>query len=98
LDETERRARLLEGMILGHLSNLTNHVTQKESHQALVALRAKHREVFTRPSLYQGVARLLATYSVRLPARRFILFDLFERVDQFAENLSLFDTPLLPRV
>ena len=35
------RATLLEGMILGYVSNLSNHVTQKSSHAALVALKQR---------------------------------------------------------
>ena len=95
-DEIKLRLTYLEGLILNHISNLSNHVSQKESHAALVSLRAKHNALFNSPHLFFEVIRLLTCNSFRLSARRFVLFDIFENVEFSLETLDVFNEKLLP--
>ena len=88
---------LAEGteVILSHLSNLCNHVTQKASLQALRAMKAAphHAHLFTQPLLLFETFKLLACYSFKLPARRFLFFDLFANVSFNMHTITQFDEP-----
>ena len=79
--------------ILTHISNLCNHVTQKSSLQTLRTLRQnpQHNALFTHPALLFETLKLLATYSYHLPARRFLLFDLFSGVVFTPQSMATFD-------
>merc|ERR1719273_2076941 len=68
--------------ILGHISNLCNHVTQKSSLQALRQIRSDplYKPLFSSTLLLFETLKLLASYKYKLPARRFILSDLFNSV------------------
>jgi hypothetical protein len=84
-------------MVLGYVSNLSNHVTQKSSHTALVSLKQRHPDVFRSARVYLETCRLLALYTFRLPARRFVLFELFDELTLAPDDLhKWFDGPLLP--
>jgi hypothetical protein len=81
-------------LILGHVSNLGNHVTQKASLGVLRRLRNKpaYQQFFKSPVLLLEAMKLISSYGFRLPARRFILFDLFSQVEFTAESIRAFDT------
>jgi len=91
--KTGDKMELLAEEILGHLSNLCNHVTQKNSLTDLRALHEEHRDVFRSPSLFFETFKMLTSYTYRLPARRFILFDLFNHITFDASTMSMFDQP-----
>jgi hypothetical protein len=78
-------------LILGHISNLCNHVTQKGSLQSLRTLRGQYKDVFTSTHLLFETMKMLASYTYRLPALRFILFDLFNIVEFNAQSMAAFD-------
>jgi rapamycin-insensitive companion of mTOR len=78
-------------VILGHISNLGNNVTQKASHSALQKLRQRYAPFFQSASLMCDAAKMLSSYSFHLPARRFIWFDLFDGVDLSESGISAFD-------
>lgn len=86
-----------EGMevILSHLSNLCNHVTQKASLQSLRAMKAAphHAHLFAQPLLLFECFKLLSCYSYKLPARRFLFFDLFANVSFNMHTIAQFDEP-----
>jgi len=89
--KTGDKMEMLAEEILGHLSNLCNHVTQKNSLTDLRALHEKHRDIFRSPSLFFETFKMLTSYTYRLPARRFILFDLFNHITFDANTMSIFD-------
>lgn len=80
-------------VVLGHISNLCNHVTQKSSLQALRTMRAdrKNRAIFSSPTMLFETFKLLSSYTYRLPARRFILFDLFTWIEFDDFTMLTFD-------
>lgn len=80
-------------MILSHISNLCNHVTQKTSLQALRQMRISsvHSAAFTSTTTLFETYKLLCCYSYRLPARRFLFFDLFTSVQFTPETMKKFD-------
>ena len=80
-------------VILSHLSNLCNHVTQKNSLQALRTMKAQphHAHFFTSPLLLFETYKLLQTYNYKLPARRFLFFDLFGSVAFNMHTIAPFD-------
>jgi len=86
---------LSEGIevILSHLSNLCNHVTQKASLTALRAMKAQphHAHLFAQPLLLFETFKLLSSYSYKLPARRFLFFDLFAQVTFNMHTIAQFD-------
>ena len=89
-----------EETVLAHVSALCNNVTQKSSGGALHKLRQKKPTVFTNPVLLRECSKLLIAYNFKLPARRFVLFNLFDTclldastMDVWNESLS---TPILP--
>ena len=52
--------------------------------------------MFRSARIYLEVARLLVTYTFRLPARRFVLFELFDKVAFTADQLTQwYEQPLL---
>jgi len=95
--EVNEPLSLSEGLevILSHLSNLCNHVTQKASLQSLRAMKAAplHAHLFTQPLLLFETYKLLAAYSYKLPARRFLFFDLFGSVQFNVQSIAQFDAP-----
>ena len=84
-------------VILSHLSNLCNHVTQKNSLQSLRTLNSKPHQAhfFTSPLLLFETFKLLSCYSYKLPARRFLFFDLFGTVAFNMHTIAQFDQPFL---
>lgn len=82
-------------IILGHISNLCNHVTQKSSYQSLRQLQNTCRPLFASHVVWFEACKMLAAYTYRLPARRYILFDLFKSVPFDRRALGLMDRPLL---
>lgn len=87
----------MEGLdvVLSHLSNLCNHVTQKTSLSALRSMKSQvvHAPLFSNPRLLFETYKLLACYSFKLPARRFLLFDLLSGVPFNLQTISTFDQP-----
>ena len=79
--------------VLLHISNLCNYVTQKQSLQSLRSMRSSSAfsSLFTQPPLLLDTMRMLAVYLFRLPARRFLLFDLFGGVAFTEANMQVFD-------
>ena len=69
-----------EETVLAHISSLCNNVTQKSSASALHRLRSMKPSVFSNPLLFRETLKLLNTYQFKLPAKRFILFTLFDQV------------------
>jgi hypothetical protein len=53
-------------LVLGHISNLCNHVTQKSSLQALRNLQRDHRSLFTSTCLFFETLKLLGNIVVTL--------------------------------
>ena len=84
--------------ILLHISNLCNYVTQKPSLQSLRSMRlsSAFAHLFTSPALLLEAMRMLSCYQFRLPARRFLLFDLFGSVVFTEQNMAAFDCQFLP--
>lgn len=80
-------------IILGHITNLCNTVTQKTSLNALRSLRNNYKELFASPVLFAEAMKLLGAYSFRREARRCILFELFSQVRFSQEGLQVFDQP-----
>jgi len=81
------------GVVLGHVSNLCNNVTQKQSHATLTRMRQRYPQYFQSPALLFEAAKLLASYSFHLPPRRFVWFDLFDQVDLSENAILAFDGP-----
>jgi Rapamycin-insensitive companion of mTOR, N-term/Rapamycin-insensitive companion of mTOR, domain 5/Rapamycin-insensitive companion of mTOR RasGEF_N domain/Rapamycin-insensitive companion of mTOR, middle domain len=81
-------------VILGHISNLSNNVTQKSSLQTLRQMRADTRlqHYFSSPAMLYETLKLLNAYTFRLPARRFIMFDLLGRAQFDRKTINYFDT------
>lgn len=96
-DDSLEVLSLSEGLevILSHLSNLCNHVTQKASLQSLRAMKAAphHAHLFAQPLLLFECFKLLSCYSYKLPARRFLFFDLFASVSFNMHTIAQFDEP-----
>lgn len=90
-DKEESQKEALGLVVLGHISNLSNHVTQKSSLQALRTLMRENKALFMSPTLLFETFKLLAAYTFRLPARRFIFFDLFGQVQFEPETMEVFD-------
>lgn len=90
-DKDEKKKEVLGLVVLGHISNLSNHVTQKSSLQSLRTLMRENKALFMSPTLLFETFKLLAAYTFRLPARRFILFDLFGQVQFDHETMEVFD-------
>ena len=84
--------------ILLHISNLCNYVTQSRSLSSLRAMRSSSSfaPLFTSSALLLDAMRMLAVYSFRLPARRFLLFDLFGGVAFTEQSMTVFDGVFLP--
>jgi hypothetical protein len=80
-------------LILGHVSNLCNHVSQRSSLQILRQWKQQYQLLFNSPILFAKVTQLLQMHTFGLPARRFIIFDLFGRV--FAENGKIDVSPYM---
>jgi hypothetical protein len=80
-------------LILGHVSNLCNHVSQRSSLQTLRQWKQQYQLLFNSPILFAKVTQLLQMHTFGLPARRFIIFDLFGRV--FAENGKIDVSPYM---
>ena len=82
--------------ILGYISNVSNKVTQTSAVNSLKELRGAHPQLFQHPLLLREVFKLLENQSYKLPARRFIMFDLFNQTDWKAPYTydSVFDVPL----
>ncbi len=60
------------------------------------SLKSRHPDVFRSARIYLEVSRLLVTYTFRLPARRFVLFELFDKVAFAADQLAQwYEQPLL---
>jgi rapamycin-insensitive companion of mTOR len=78
-------------IILGHISNLGNNVTQKASHAALQKMRQRYANYFQSGALMSQAANLLSSYTFHLPARRFVWFDLFDNVDLSESGITSFD-------
>eukprot|EP00743_Colponemidia_sp_Colp-15_P007761 GILK01008403.1.p1 GENE.GILK01008403.1~~GILK01008403.1.p1 ORF type:complete len:1354 (+),score=260.34 GILK01008403.1:95-4156(+) len=72
--------------ILAAMSNLSNHVMQKAAHGALLKLRQQNGDLFACAEVFQRVHEMLASYTYRLPVRRFV-HDLF---DKTGVDLNLF--------
>ena len=83
--------------VLLHISNLCNYVTQKNSLQSLRSMRSSSAfsALFTSPQLLLDALQMLSCYLFRLPARRFLLFDLFGGVQFTEQNLAVFDGQLV---
>lgn len=79
--------------ILGHISNLSNHVTQRSSLSALKQLKLTHPKLFSEPRLLIKTMKLLDATFFRLPARRFVLFDLFAKTNFSPQDMQAFDSP-----
>jgi hypothetical protein len=79
-------------LVLGHITQLgiSNHVIQRNSLQALRQLRTANKALFEDAVLLYEVMKLLASYAFGLPARRFVLFELFGRV-RLDDSASVFD-------
>jgi hypothetical protein len=84
----------VEGILM-HISNLCNHVTQKASLNSLRAMKAnpRNQQLFSSTQLYFDTLKLMCCYYYRLPARRFLLYDLFSLVQFTPETLRTFDQP-----
>ena len=84
--------------ILLHISNLCNYVTQSRSLSSLRAMRlsSSFQPLFTSSALLMDAMRMLAVYSFRLQARRFLLFDLFGGVTFTEQSMAVFDGVFLP--
>ena len=84
--------------ILLHISNLCNYVTQARSLTSLRAMRlsSSFQPLFASPALLLDAMRMLAVYSFRLQARRFLLFDLFSAVQFTEHSIAVFDGVFLP--
>lgn len=80
-------------IILGHISNLGNNVTQKASHAALQRMRQRYPQYFQSGALMYEASKLMSSYSFHLPPRRFIWFDLFDNVDLSESGIQAFDAP-----
>ena len=79
--------------VLLHISNLCNYVTQKNSLSSLRSMRqsSTFTPLFTSPPLLLDTMKMLGVYLFRLPARRFLLFDLFGSVAFTEQNMAVFD-------
>jgi len=84
--------------ILLHISNLCNYVTQSRSLNSLRAMRqsSSFAPLFASSALLLDAMRMLAVYSFRLQARRFLLFDLFGGVAFTEQSMAVFDGVFLP--
>jgi len=93
--EADRDPNSQGSVVLGHISNLCNHVTQKTSLSALRAMRGEpaNRGLFSSGVLLLETFKLLSSYTYRLPARRFILFDLYTWIQFDKETMAMFDMP-----
>lgn len=80
-------------LVLGHISNLCNHVSQRTSLTILRQWKQQYQLLFNSPILFAKVTQLLQMHTFGLPARRFIIFDLFGRV--FAENSKVDVSPYM---
>jgi hypothetical protein len=80
-------------VVLGHISNLGNNVTQKQSHATLTRMRQRYPQYFQSAALMFEAAKLMASYSFHLPPRRFVWFDLFDQVDLSEVGILAFDGP-----
>ena len=69
-----------EETVMAHISALCNNVTQKSSASSLHKLRTKKPSVFTNPILFRECLKIINSYQMKLAARRFILFTLFDNV------------------
>jgi len=88
----------LEETILAHIAALACNVTQKYSCEALRKIKSKKMTLFESPVLYREICKLMNAYYFKLPARQFITFNLFDRVqwgDMQAFDISM-DTPIQP--
>eukprot|EP01083_Nonionella_stella_P016720 46699_1 len=90
-----------EQTVLAHISGLCNNVTYASSRYQLQRLRNKKPSVFTNPLLFRESLKLLNTYQFKLPAKRFVLFTLFDKVIyDYGNAINLFDdsidAPILP--
>eukprot|EP01084_Bolivina_argentea_P098162 176439_1 len=86
-----------EEAVLAHISGLNNVVTQKLCASALHKMRAKKPSLFANTFLYREVLKLLNTYEYSLPAKRFVLFALFDKVvfdSRHIKSIDLFDESL----
>eukprot|EP00461_Guttulinopsis_vulgaris_P002714 UN02715 len=72
--------QLVLDIILGHISNLCNHVSQRASLATLRQWKQDYKNIFSSPILFAKVQQLLQTHTFGLPARRFIIFELFGKV------------------
>ena len=66
-------------------------MTQKSSLQTLRQMRSDHKHLFSSSVLLFETFKLLSSYTYRLPARRFILFDLFVTVSFTPHTIQTFD-------
>ena len=84
--------------ILLHISNLCNYVNQSRSLTSLRAMRlsSAFAPLFASSALLLDAMRMLAVYSFRLQARRFLLFDLFGGVAFTEQSMAVFDSVFLP--
>jgi hypothetical protein len=95
-------------LLMYHVSCLSNHVTQKASLQFLRQMKAQsqYSHLFSSSAILFETFKLLSSYTYKLPARRFLLFDLFNTVyptlplnsSNSASNqnsLASFDQPFL---
>ena len=84
--------------ILLHISNLCNYVTQGRSLTSLRAMRqsSSFAPLFSSAALLLDAMRMLAVYSFRLQARRYLLFDLFGGVAFTEQSMAAFDGVFLP--
>lgn len=91
--EANRDPNSQGSVVLGHISNLCNHVTQKTSLSALRAMRGEpaNKGLFSSGVLLMETLKLLSTYTYRLPARRFILFDLYTWIKFDKQTMETFD-------
>jgi len=84
--------KCLEETILAHIAALACNVTQKHSCEALRKIKSKKAALFESPVLFREVCKLTNAYQFKLPARRFITFNLFDRIQW--GNMQAFDVSM----
>lgn len=77
--------------ILGQLSNLCNSVTQKQALATLRQLRSDYKPLFCSTTLLHESVKFMSAYNLKLAARRFVLFDLFNSTPFTAASLAAFE-------
>ena len=83
----EQDEQSVEREVLRSISELSNHIAQKEAHARLMAFKKSHPEVFTSVKLLVAAHEYLGRYTFQLPVRQFVLNMFHSRIDFFSKDV-----------